>query len=111
MASTAGGFVGKRRKALPLLSVTPPSMTSSVTSVVEEPQQQRSRGSSLGSLKMVLQHSPAGSLLNLPGFTTPGSAEPGSAGSGSSRRFSFSLRRFSSQVVSPGLPDCVTSIL
>lgn len=81
----------KRRPALPLLSVTPPSMSSSACSVAGDIP--RSRGSSLGSVKMFLQHSPTASLLHLPTF----GMSP-SNGDGSGRRFSFSLRRFSSQV-------------
>jgi hypothetical protein len=91
-ASIASASGKKRRPALPLLSVTPPSIAASANSVSTGGEGQRSRGSSLGSVKMFLQHSPTASLLHLPTFGTP------SNGDGSGRRFSFSLRRFSSQV-------------
>jgi len=92
-ASIASASGRKRRPALPLLSVTPPSIAASANSVAASGGEgQRSRGSSLGSVKMFLQHSPTASLLHLPTFGTP------SNGDGSGRRFSFSLRRFSSQV-------------
>jgi len=98
--------VKKRRPGLPLLSVTPPSLSTSTCSGAEG---QRSRGSSLGSVKMFLQqvqHSPTASLLHLPTFATPG----GGADTGTGRRFSFSLRRFSSQVNRVCLPACLKCV-
>ncbi|CAB3376203.1 Hypothetical predicted protein [Cloeon dipterum] len=99
----------KRRPALPLLSVTPaPSNASSACSVQEPAASngsgQRSRGSSLGSLKMFLSHSPTTSLLHLPTFGSPAGDS-----NGSSRRFSFSLRRFSSQTLAA--PDNVMAAM